>query len=351
MASAMNAPTVQYANTPDGIELAYAIAGEGEQVVHLPFHFNEVMVRWHGPPWFRGMAEHFRVVHYDTRGQGMSTRNLSRDSTMADLQMDLDTVVEASGFDRFALVAYGGFGHVAVRYAADHPERVTALVLICSSESFDAWSPAAHLGMAQENWDLFLELQTRKFPPEFAPRVVAFLKGQMSQENYLRMMRAFIETPSVSDLLPKMNMPALLLHSLDQHWLPPAEGARVAARMPHARILFTDGDVEPDHQQAIPAIIDFLKGVYAAGAIGPQPRGTVSSNDPLTARQTEVLGLISRGRTTREIAEELTLSERTIERHIADLYGKIGARNRSEATAFFLSRSAPQLAGSTQPAS
>jgi DNA-binding NarL/FixJ family response regulator len=60
--------------------------------------------------------------------------------------------------------------------------------------------------------------------------------------------------------------------------------------------------------------------------------------ESLSSRQLDVLRLIARGKTTREIAEALVLSERTIERHIADMYAKIGARNRAEATAYALSR-------------
>ena len=333
----MEGPAIQYARTPDGIQLAYAVAGDGEQVVNLPFHFNHVARRWSGSLWFRGVAEHFRTVHYDSRGQGLSTRGLSGEVTARDYRTDLETVLDAVGFERFALMGYGGFGHVAARYAADHPERVTALILICSAESFEAWSPAAHLGIAEENWDLFLDLQTSKAPPDIAAGVRDFIRVAISQPEYAQMVRAFIDNPSVSDVLARLTMPTLLLHSLDQHWLPPAEGAKVAARMPNARILFTDGDVEPDDRQAVPAIVQFLKGVYSQDVIGPQPRGTVTFTEPLTSRQVEVLGQIARGKTTREIADELVLSERTVERHIADVYAKIGARNRSEATAFYLS--------------
>jgi DNA-binding NarL/FixJ family response regulator len=56
----------------------------------------------------------------------------------------------------------------------------------------------------------------------------------------------------------------------------------------------------------------------------------------LTERQAEVLRLIAAGKTSREMAEKLVLSERTIQRHIANIYTKIGARNRAEATAFAL---------------
>jgi DNA-binding CsgD family transcriptional regulator len=58
--------------------------------------------------------------------------------------------------------------------------------------------------------------------------------------------------------------------------------------------------------------------------------------DRLTAREAEVLRLIADGRTNREIAETLTLSVRTVGRHITNIYGKIGARNRAEATAYAL---------------
>ena len=59
---------------------------------------------------------------------------------------------------------------------------------------------------------------------------------------------------------------------------------------------------------------------------------------PLTERQWEVLRLLSQGKSNREIAQSLVLSERTVQRHIADIYVKIDARNRSEATAFAMSQ-------------
>ncbi len=58
----------------------------------------------------------------------------------------------------------------------------------------------------------------------------------------------------------------------------------------------------------------------------------------LTSRQLEVLRLLATGLTNREIAERLVLSVHTVDRHVTDVYGKIGARNRAEATAFALRR-------------
>ena len=56
--------------------------------------------------------------------------------------------------------------------------------------------------------------------------------------------------------------------------------------------------------------------------------------DGLTPREAEVLGLIAAGRTNREISDDLTLSVRTVARHITNIYAKIGARGKADATAY-----------------
>jgi DNA-binding CsgD family transcriptional regulator len=61
---------------------------------------------------------------------------------------------------------------------------------------------------------------------------------------------------------------------------------------------------------------------------------SASYPDGLSAREVEVLRLITLGRSNREIAEELTLSVRTIERHIANLYAKAGLRTKAQAATY-----------------
>jgi len=56
--------------------------------------------------------------------------------------------------------------------------------------------------------------------------------------------------------------------------------------------------------------------------------------DGLTMREVEVLRLIARGKSNQEIADALSMSVRTAERHISNIYGKAGARGRAEATAY-----------------
>ena len=59
---------------------------------------------------------------------------------------------------------------------------------------------------------------------------------------------------------------------------------------------------------------------------------------PLTPRETEVLGLLAGGHSGREISVELCVSLSTVQRHIANVYAKIGARGRVEAAAYAIER-------------
>jgi DNA-binding NarL/FixJ family response regulator len=81
---------------------------------------------------------------------------------------------------------------------------------------------------------------------------------------------------------------------------------------------------------AVAAIVrDYLDGL-ARGERPPQ--------DPLTPRELEVVKLIAEGHTSEEIAAELVLSGKTVERHRANVLAKLGLRNRVELTRYAIRR-------------
>ncbi|HXH22659.1 MAG TPA: LuxR C-terminal-related transcriptional regulator [Dehalococcoidia bacterium] len=130
------------------------------------------------------------------------------------------------------------------------------------------------------------------------------------------------------------------------------DGAR--ARLELARALQALGRPEAATEQAAAALQRFQRvgaayhAQLAARAAGALPRsGSAGQPRPLpglTARESEVLWLLVEGRTNQEIADELVLSVRTVERHISTIYEKLdlhGKAARAAATAFALRHASP----------
>jgi DNA-binding NarL/FixJ family response regulator len=67
-------------------------------------------------------------------------------------------------------------------------------------------------------------------------------------------------------------------------------------------------------------------------------RGSEREYDPLTPRELEVLKLIAEGKTSKEIAELLVLSIKTVERHRADILHRLGMRDRVDLTRYAIRR-------------
>src|SRR5687768_4428705 len=104
----MNAPPVQYVNTPDGVRIAYTSTGQGPPLVLMPIPPDyTIQVAWGFArpyrPWLEGLSARFRVIHYDGRGTGLSTRTVSDLSLDAHLR-DLAALVEHLDLKSFVLL-------------------------------------------------------------------------------------------------------------------------------------------------------------------------------------------------------------------------------------------------------
>jgi pimeloyl-ACP methyl ester carboxylesterase/DNA-binding winged helix-turn-helix (wHTH) protein len=124
--------TVGFATALDGVQIAYAIAGQGPRLVRASHVMTHLNFDWRAEalgPRIRRLASNFEFLRYDERGTGLSQRNVSHgppDRAVGDLK----TVVDAAGWERFALIGSSGGVVNAIRFAAQHPERVNKLVLL-----------------------------------------------------------------------------------------------------------------------------------------------------------------------------------------------------------------------------
>jgi DNA-binding CsgD family transcriptional regulator/pimeloyl-ACP methyl ester carboxylesterase len=285
-----------------------------------------------------GLARRFQVIQHDMYGHGMSERGLPPDFATGVDERAVDAVVDRLELDRFILFGLGGVGHLGVRYAAAHPERVEALILNGTTVSVVA--PSFYQGVAAENWEFFL----RSFVPasvgtDDAQGWYEILRESTTYADWQIRSRV-VNASTISDSLTEIRVPTLALHAAGRALVPSEGAVRLAALIAGAQLAILSGD-HPlgDATQGLAAIDRFIAELPARPDHGAstrvQSRTAVSGLSP---RQREVLGLIAQGKTNREIAEVLVLSERTIQRHIADLYLKIDVRNRAEATSFALNQ-------------
>ena len=66
--------------------------------------------------------------------------------------------------------------------------------------------------------------------------------------------------------------------------------------------------------------------------------GETIPDDPLSPRESEIVKLIGEGHTSREIAQTLVISEKTVERHRANILEKLGMRDRVDLTRYAIRR-------------
>ena len=157
-------PRIQYAQTKDGVSIAYWTYGEGPALGQMPSSvFSPSTRAWEfaeGRRWFEGLANGRMLVRFDHRGFGYSKGSAPNFSIDGQLE-DLLAVVDRLGLERFALFGYLFSGPPAISYAARHPDRVSHLLLWCTSaQTPDLWPAAreqALEGLREADFELYTE--------------------------------------------------------------------------------------------------------------------------------------------------------------------------------------------------
>ncbi|MCI0783378.1 MAG: alpha/beta fold hydrolase [Chloroflexi bacterium] len=286
----MEQPRIQYAQTEDDVNIAYWTLGEGEPLVHLPWaHISHLELDWLYPDyrrWYERLADRRQLIRYDGRGTGLSDRE-GVDSSLDNSIRDLEAVVDRLGLERFALMGLVHSGLTAVAFAARHADRVSRLVLWCSyaspSDYYDTSPKLQSLrAVAEKDWDTFLELSANLTlgwsEGEQARRFAEYMRECFTQ-NFARETYRGIAESDVTDLLPQLEAPTLVLHRREVAF-PTVDNARaLASRIPNAQLILQEGTaLVPflgDTEAVAEAINEFLgEGKEAAAIAEPAEPGT-----------------------------------------------------------------------------
>jgi len=350
----MRVPRISYARSPDGVSLAFTVSGSGPALVFVPWvPFSNFQVEWQSPLLnrvFEQMVGRLTLVHYDGRGTGHSQRDVT-DLSLEAMVSDLETVVDRAGLAEVSLLGqYNSCPH-AIAYASRHPERVKRMVLFAgSARGWDAMSARqtqAILSLIEQDWDLFADTAAHQWmgwSAGDAGRAVAdAIRGAVTPQIARATMQA-ASAVDVTELLPSVAARTLVLHPRDLAQIPIGVARSLAMGLPRGRLVLLDGAQPVLFGQDADAVMSLLVGFFrdgtepaeepSAGAAA-ETRPTMRS-DGLSPRELEVLRLVAAGESNAQIARRLGLSTHTVERHVANLYRKIGARGRADATAYAL---------------
>lgn len=328
---------IGFAQARDGVQIAYAVSGHGPVLVIPPHWVSYLELEWDSlvrRHWVAALSARNTVIRYDLRGTGLSDRAVEAQSLDVWLD-DIVAVLEAVGVEECALLGVCQAGPIAVAFAARYPERVRALVLYgtyarCGplgtrqAAEADAVDALADQGLPRALREVFARLL---LPDAVAAVVADFVTLQQASAtpgDAARISAAHAAVDVTAEAA-RVVTPTLVLHLSDDVFVPFEQGRILAALIPGSRFVPLPGrnhvllPEDPAWPRLLAEVSEFL---------GSERLPAVDEVS-LTNRQREILALVAQGRGNDEIAMRLYLSVRTVERHLSNIYAKLGVTGRA----------------------
>ncbi len=255
-------PRIQYAQTKDGVSIAFCVMGDGPPLVRLPVPaVAHVQREWAMfPNIFPPLTRTFRLIGYDPRGTGLSDRD-AIDFSMEAMMRDLKAVIDRTGPRSFAVLAISDAVPMAVTYAATFPDRVSHLILVDGWTKYadfaDLPATQAHEALIDKDWTLYTETMARVLigfdDPHFVDLLGEHIRACIEPEAY-RALSVAHKSYDVSALLADVKAKTLVLHNNNNRFVPVRVGPKLAAGIPDARFLAID---DMNYERVAPLVEEF----------------------------------------------------------------------------------------------
>jgi len=195
----------------------------------------------------RRLAPAARVIRWDSRGFGR-TRSPATPFSLWDLADDLVRVLDHADIERALLGGHSLGGNVALRVAIRHPERVAGLVLLSSLAHADDDAARARWEEMHQVWQEHGPIppltegmgQAVFGSPEHAKPWIERWSA-MGKDALREPLGALVGREDLSRYLPRLDVPALVVHGTADVAVPFAHGERMAAALPRATFVRIEG--------------------------------------------------------------------------------------------------------------
>ncbi|MDO8613089.1 MAG: adenylate/guanylate cyclase domain-containing protein [Dehalococcoidia bacterium] len=242
-------PQIRFCTSADGTRIAYSTLGDGPPLVNVhSWGVNQEMDSEHaaGPAFFP--RSRLRVW-FDRRGLGGSQREVDDFSLEAQVA-DLAAIVDHLKLDRFDLAGWADGAAVSVAYAAQHPERVSRLVLwapyACGQDIGRPEAVRSVVQLIRENWSLARRAMADIVFPSGPTELQRWFSDTLRRSTTPEVAAKYLEfsfSVDVRQYLPQVRAPTLVLHRRGDRHVPIAAGRAVAALIPDARFVALEGDI------------------------------------------------------------------------------------------------------------
>lgn len=273
---------IQYCTSADGVRIAYSSIGKGPPIVRASHWLSHLEYDLKSPVWRHlvlGLADRHTLVRYDARGTGLSDRNISLEQiTFENWVGDLETVADALNLGKFTLLGISQGSSISIAYTRRHPERVSNLILFGGfqrghvhfpeqgEEFVDLSRKMIRQGWGSDNAS-YRQWFTSQFIPEATTEQARWFneleKDSASPEVAERMMMVSAHV-DVSNLLPGIDTPTLVLHTRGDIRVPFERGQEMAGAIPRATFVPLEGKNhiflanEPAHREFFKEVASFL---------------------------------------------------------------------------------------------
>lgn len=344
-------PEVKYVPCGDGY-LAYQVTGRGSVDLLVIFaDLTHLEHAWRDPSAARfagRLGDWSRLIAFDKRGFGLSDP-LSGSPTLAERMAEIDAVLNEVRSEKAALFGVWEGGHMAMLYAAEHPERVSSLILYASGArhtsapgydlQLDRATREAAILYSVEHWgdpddDLFINLVAPSRVEDHAFRrwLAELQRLACSPGRYLETATWALDI-DVRDILPTITVPTLVIHRTGDRFCPIGNAHYLVEHIPGAQLVELDGDdhlpITGDSDAITDAVEAFITGRIARRRRASHVVPAALRERGVTRREFEVLDLIASGATNTDIADALHISVRTVESHVSSLLTKLGSASRA----------------------